>query len=354
MISLKKYLDTVQAVLDDPIEVDGEDVLTAAIAAYGAALIEMGHCGVEACPGEGQDLRLRLGELKAGLSPQMDATALTAAQARVSELLQDWGSRAAKHYRQKAGEVKELLIVMAQAAESVGVRDQRCAGQITEVTARLKEIASLDDLTQIRASIEKSAVELKTSIDRMAHEGKAAIDQLRAQVVTCRARLEEAEEIACRDTLTGARSRLGIETVIEARIVTATRFCVAMVDIDDFKVVNDQHGHLMGDELLKQFAAELRSTCRPADVIGRWGGDEFIVLFDCALDEAGVLKERILKWACGSYSIGASSGSIKLNIDASIGLAEHQPGEPMKDLLARADAEMYAHKARSSSAGSRR
>jgi diguanylate cyclase (GGDEF)-like protein len=142
--------------------------------------------------------------------------------------------------------------------------------------------------------------------------------------------------------------------VIEARIVTATRFCVAMVDIDDFKVVNDQHGHLMGDELLKQFAAELRSTCRPADVIGRWGGDEFIVLFDCALDEAGVLKERILKWACGSYSIGASSGSIKLNIDASIGLAEHQPGEPMKDLLARADAEMYAHKARSSSAGSRR
>ncbi len=58
-------------------------------------------------------------------------------------------------------------------------------------------------------------------------------------------------------------------------------FCVAIIDIDEFKRVNDEHGHLVGDELLKQFAAEMRSVCRSTDTIGRWGGDEFILLLHC-------------------------------------------------------------------------
>ena len=75
--------------------------------------------------------------------------------------------------------MKELLLVMARTAESVSARDQRCAGQMSAVTERLKAIASLEDLTEIRASIEKSATELKTSIDRMTAEGKEALEHLR-------------------------------------------------------------------------------------------------------------------------------------------------------------------------------
>ena len=73
----------------------------------------------------------------------------------VRDQLQEWGRRTARHYQQKATEVKDILMVMARAAESVGARDQRCAGQISEVTTRLERIASLEDLTQVRASIEK-------------------------------------------------------------------------------------------------------------------------------------------------------------------------------------------------------
>ncbi len=94
------------------------------------------------------------------------------AERSVQEQLQDWGQRTARHYLEKTGEVKELLLVLARTAESVGERDQRCAQQLNEVTARLNQIARLDDLTMIRASIVKSASELKCSIDRMAAEGK--------------------------------------------------------------------------------------------------------------------------------------------------------------------------------------
>ena len=120
----------------------------------------------------------------------------------------------------------------------------------------------------------------------MTAEGKAAIDKLRVEVSSYQARLEEAEEIASRDALTGLRSRLWVECQIESRIAAGGPLCVAIVDINGFKQVNDEHGHLVGDELLKQFAAEIKFACRSTDVIGRWGGDEFIILLDCGMAEA--------------------------------------------------------------------
>lgn len=344
MISLKKYLYAQETLFPSSNPTESQDLLLASLAALSATLVEAGNCALEACPAAGDGLKQRFTEIAATLSPQMAPPHLNVTGAEVAERLRDWSRRTARHYLDKAREVKELLIVMAHTADSVGDRDQRCAGQLHEVTSRLSAIASLDDLTEIRASIVRSAGELKSSIERMTAEGKAAVERLREQVTTYQVRLEEAEELACRDPLTGARSRLGLETVIECRIGAGAPFSLAMIDIDDFKSVNDLHGHLVGDEVLKQFAAELRSACRATDIIGRWGGDEFMAVFDCSLAEAESRRDRVRKWVCGNYDLPSAAGAIRLAVDASIGLAEHHPGEPMKDLLARADAAMYEQK----------
>ena len=263
----------------------------------------------------------------------------------VREELQSWGQRAATHYRQQTSEVKEILLVMARTAESVGARDQRCAAQITEVTTRLRGIANLEDLTEIRESIKKSAADLKTSIDRMSAEGKAALDQLRAEVSAYQTRLEEAESIASRDALTGVHSRPWVEGQMEKALHAGTPFCVAIIDIDAFKQVNDEHGHLVGDEVLKLFAAKMRSVCRVTDTIGRWGGDEFILLLHCQMQEAQAQIDRLREWVCGKYTVQGSSVGMKLRVTASIGLAQRLPGETIKALVDRADVEMYREKA---------
>ncbi len=345
MISLKKYLDSVEPDSTAGGETSLTDLANVAISAYRSALLEMGSCSQEACPVLGPSLRQGLGKLEAGLSDSVSREALQFTEKKVQGQLQDWGKKTASHYRKQTGEVRELLIVMARTAESVGERDQRCAGQMNAVTTRLKTIASLEDLTQIRSSIEKSAAELKTSIDRMTAEGKAAIEELRAEVTTYQAKLEEAELIASRDGLTGLGSRLWVEGQIERRIKAGTALCVAVIDINGFKPINDEHGHLAGDEVLKQFAAELRSVCRSADLIGRWGGDEFIILLDCDLTNAKLKVDRLREWVCGSYKIQGRNGPTKLHVDASIGLAEHLRDESMKELLERADAGMYRDKA---------
>ena len=145
----------------------GKLFLPVTVAAYRSALVEMGNCGQDACPALGEELKQGLGKLGSaalrGALPEM----VEQTESGVREQLQGWGRRAATHYRQKTSEVKEILLMMARTAESVGERDLRCAQQITEVTTRLKGIAKLEDLTEIRESIKKSAMDLKTSIDRM-------------------------------------------------------------------------------------------------------------------------------------------------------------------------------------------
>lgn len=345
MISLKKYLDTAGTELGMAEEPEEKGVLSAALTAYRSTLTEVGNCSVDVCPALGNGLKRELGSLTERLqvSPSVESMRSTEVEAR--ERLQEWGSRTARHYREKAGEVKEILLVMARTAESVGARDERCAQQMDAVTARLRKIANLEDLTEIRASIETSAAELKLSIDRMTAEGKAAIDQLRAEVTSFQAKLEEAEQAASSDGLTGLRSRVCVEGHMERRLAAGTPFCAAVVDIDHFKQVNDKYGHVAGDELLRQFATELKSACRSKDVVGRWGGDEFIILLECGMAEAEAQTERLSKWVCGSYKLETGVGPVQLQVEASIGLAEAEVGESMKALLTRADGEMYKRKA---------
>jgi len=344
MISLKKYLDGVPQGTCERGEETSTGVLSAAIEGYSSALIEMGQCSLEACPAIGGELNLALKSLERRLHAEVTVEVLRGTKTGAEEHLRSWGRQTADHYRKKADEVKEILLAMARTAESVGGRDQRCAQQLNAVTSRLKTIANLDDLTEIRAAVESSAAELRTSVERMVTEGKTAVDSLRSEVTRFQAKLEEAEKAASTDSLTGLRNRPSVEGHIERRIAAETPFCAMIVDIDHFKQVNDEHGHWAGDELLRQFAAELKSRCRSKDIVGRWGGDEFIVLLDCGLAEAEAQSGRLAEWIRGNYSIQGPSGAVSIRVDASIGLAEHGKDESKSLLLDRADAAMYRNK----------
>jgi len=340
MISLKKYMDG-----SGQQSAAADGLAGAVLGVYRAALDEMGHSGEAACPALGKDLKSGITQIEEKLVGELDEARLKASEAEVRNHLRKWGSETARHYQQKTDEVKEILITMARTAESVGERDTRCAAQLNQVTTRLKAIGNLEDLSQIRRSIEESAVELKGSIDRMAAEGKAAIEGLKKELTSYQTKLEEAEQVTLRDALTGAKSRLCAESQLAKAMKLSAPFAVAMVDIDSFKQVNDQHGHNVGDELLKQFAGEMLSACRSTDLISRWGGDEFLILFHGSLEEANSQVERLRKWVCGAYTIERPTGGpLKLDVMASIGLAGHVAGESQKELLERADAAMYENK----------
>jgi diguanylate cyclase (GGDEF)-like protein len=155
------------------------------------------------------------------------------------------------------------------------------------------------------------------------------------------ARLEEMERAASRDPLTDLQNRRALERHLTLRLEQKRPFCVLYLDLNGFKQVNDTLGHHAGDDVLKQFAGELRTAFRTADVVGRWGGDEFLVVIEGGTTEAEVSAKRISEWINGEYTVSAGSKPSKVTIAASVGIAAWQRGETITELLQRADANMY-------------
>jgi diguanylate cyclase (GGDEF)-like protein len=338
MISLKRYLDS-----EIPRNANAEgDCSPGAyleiLSAYRAGLAEMGACGASACPSLAADLKRGLTRIDEGLGEHPGLPAFLRAKDSLRDVLRHWGKDTARHYEQKAGEVRDLLLVMARTAESLGRRDDQYAQQLDLVTAQLEGIATLEDVTRIRTSLEESARQLKSSVARMTAESKVVIDHLRVEVSTYQSKLEKADQIASRDALTGLGSRMWAEGLIQQRIEAGMPFSIVMIDVDRFRHVNQEYGNLVGDLILKEFARELRSSCRLSDLVARWGGDEFIVVLDCVgIDVKGQIA-RLQSWICRPYLVPGRAGHVNVRLDASIGLAEFREGDNLQTLLERADA----------------
>jgi diguanylate cyclase (GGDEF)-like protein len=346
LISLKKYLDMKDAPADAPSAEVGDDLLGATLNSYRSALQAMGKSGARACPSAGPDLQQALTKLGDGLAGELTPALVSKTALDADVILQQWGGRSEEYFKAKAKEVKELLIVLAHTAQSVGDRDQKYTSQFADFTTRLRTIANLEDLSQIRTSLFQGATELKNYVDRMAEDSKKSVAELRAEVSSYETRLRVVEELALRDSLTGLANRHNIEERIQERIVAQKTFCVLSIDLNRLKQVNDTHGHLAGDNLLKQFSQELRSNLASYGIPGRWGGDEFIVILDCDHAEAGALVERIRKWVFGEYTLqtGAGKPDVKAAVEASLGVAQWKRGETLQQVVEHADSVMYLDK----------
>ncbi|MEX0732256.1 MAG: diguanylate cyclase [Aquisalimonadaceae bacterium] len=160
-------------------------------------------------------------------------------------------------------------------------------------------------------------------------------------------RLKEAnqrlERLAHTDPLTQAWNRYRMELAIDAAISAAERYegqcALLLFDIDHFKQINDSHGHEAGDNVLMTMAGELISDLRTCDNLGRWGGEEFIVLAPgTGMEDARELAER-LRQRVASIDFDTVG-----QVTASVGIAAWQPGDTRRTLIARADRAMYRAK----------
>ena len=145
------------------------------------------------------------------------------------------------------------------------------------------------------------------------------------------------------DSLTGVGNRRRFNQILESEIGRYYRqgmlpFSMLILDIDLFKNVNDAHGHLAGDQVLKQLSKKVSTLLRASDEINRWGGEEFVVILPTAnVQSATILAERI-------RSEVAETKFDEINITISIGVAEYVRGESQEELLNRADQALYIAK----------
>jgi diguanylate cyclase (GGDEF)-like protein len=154
------------------------------------------------------------------------------------------------------------------------------------------------------------------------------------------------ERQALLDSLTGLANRRSVEGSLRSELARAARFggggCLVLADLDNFKAVNDQYGHPVGDEVLKTFARTLRETVRESDVAGRWGGEEFaLVLTGTDMDGGANLAERA-RVAIEGEKLTTAAGDV--SVTASFGVAAFPDSAELGELVAAADSALYAAK----------
>jgi len=163
-----------------------------------------------------------------------------------------------------------------------------------------------------------------------------------------KARISELERAAYLDALTAIPNRRFVEMQLERLLrefeATAEPFSVLIIDVDSFKAVNDTYGHDIGDRLLCNLSATLMNSLRARDVLGRWGGDEFVMLLASAGQQQSAAIAERTRMLAAQTATPIPLGYVSLTV--SIGGAVSAPGDAVEQLLKRADAQLYASKVR--------
>jgi len=320
--------------------------MAAVIESFRTTLRVLGRCVAEIGTPYCIDFEQQLLGLVKRLSNNLSAEETGKIAAEADAFIEEWGRRIAEESRAKTADIKSLLLALAYTAQATGNHDHVWTTQLEDLTKSLASAAALDDISQIKASLAGNIAQLKSSAGQMNRESEEIVQQLKQQISIYEERLELAEAIGFRDSLTGLANRRRIEQQIERSVQRGETFCLVMLDINRFKPVNDEFGHNAGDNLLRQFSKKLEASTSAGNLLGRWGGDEFIVVLVGSMSASHSYIERVKKTVFGKYrvTIEENSFGIDLHVDASIGVAEWSSGETMDQLVARADANMYEGK----------
>ncbi len=245
--------------------------------------------------------------------------------------------------------LKSLMVTfvdrLCEITESTGDYHQKIEGyslkigqskNITELSHLLDDI--MQDTRLIRDNAQRSHNELLGS-RKQVQEAEDRIKQLEQE-------LAQISEMVHEDQLTGALNRRGLDEAFEREASRADRsqspLCVALLDIDDFKRLNDSLGHRAGDHALIHLSNVIRETLRPSDSVTRYGGEEFVLLIpNTGLEDAVKMIERLQRELTKKFFLHENE---RVLVTFSAGVALRNPEESREDVLGRADKAMYQAK----------
>lgn len=229
-------------------------------------------------------------------------------------------------------------------------KSARMARKIAAPIERLTELTSTLLGTRRPPALEEVGIAEIDHLGKNFHEMGEQLDRRTRELIESRIReqhkesqAEQLEWLAITDRLTGLYNRLKLDTVLQAEIDrsrrTERRFGIMMLDIDHFKLINDTYGHQTGDDTLRHLAQLLKAGIRGTDTVGRWGGEEFMVICP-ETDDQGLrnLAEKLRQ------AVDSQTFPVIGSLTVSFGVAANHPDDGISDIIARADKALYAAK----------
>ena len=247
------------------------------------------------------------------------------------------------------GTVKNMMLTFIDRLSSVATSTGDFHAKIGGFSEQISRTDNIVDLNKILDNVlhETRAVqnEALKARDRMIL-ARQEVQEAEQRIHSLEAKLQHMSELVREDQLTGSLNRRGLDDVFERESARADRrgtpLCIALLDLDDFKRLNDTYGHAAGDTALKHLVKIVKDTLRSIDVIARFGGEEFLILLpETTVEAASQTMTRVQRELTKHFFLHENE---KLLITFSAGVALRHPNEDQASLVRRADVAMYEAK----------
>jgi diguanylate cyclase len=253
----------------------------------------------------------------------------------------------ARDIQQYEGWRDEVYRILKDTAANTKVAGEKASDIHQALAGHAQQLAGVQAPEAIRdtvADLRSDTGKMRAMTAELSAKLKASTEEVNALTEN----LQLARSEALFDSLTGLKNRRGFERAVSELQLQRGGWAgtaLMMVDIDHFKVVNDRHGHLLGDKVLRAVAHVLKSNIKGRDVVARYGGEEFAVLLpETSLSGAAALGQQICSLvAQGQIKRSDREGTLG-QVTLSIGVAVAQEPESLEQLLERADAALYSAK----------
>ncbi len=245
--------------------------------------------------------------------------------------------------------VKNMMITFIDRLSAVATTTGDYHEKIDQYSQKISHAQDIAELNSILNDVMRDTRITQNEALRSRDEMIAArqdVQEAEARIHELESKLEQMSELVREDQLTGSLNRRGLDDVFERELARAERrhspLCIAMLDLDDFKRLNDTHGHVAGDQALIHLVRVIKDTLRTMDVIARFGGEEFlIVLPDTGIDDAMQTVTRLQRELTKQIFMHNNE---KLLITFSAGVALRAQNESQESLIRRADEALYKAK----------
>jgi diguanylate cyclase (GGDEF)-like protein len=238
-------------------------------------------------------------------------------------------------------EIVSLITLVRDAVAALAGGVETADASVSESMTRLDYLSRVTDPEMLRAQLAIEVSLLKEIAVNRKRQWETTLKRFNSQVESLEQELVQARVAATTDPLTRLANRRAFEgACTELMKQPMPQFVLAMIDVDNFKTINDDHGHVTGDRVLTSVAQRLQSSLRGSDVVGRLGGDEFgILAAGITLSLATTRMQGVVKSMVETPVTDPDGTPLKVTL--SIGLAEFSAGDNPQTLIKRADGALY-------------
>lgn len=255
-----------------------------------------------------------------------------------------------KYLAEREKELKDIIDLLAKAMVALDTDNQQYNQRIYQQSEKIEQITRLDDIKKVKQALIQEIDNIRQTVRNKQQSDSGQLKILAKKVSTLNHELKKARAESVTDGLTGIYNRKAFDRTIsewvEQNTAAPDSFAVLMVDIDNFKVVNDCYGHQTGDRVLLSLAQKCSRMIRSQDFIARYGGEEFvIVLAQASLRNAIKKAKRICQTIAHTrYCLEDIQPGHTLSLTVSIGVSTYQKGDTVKTITDRADQALYEAK----------